>query len=88
MTHIEQTEVSAELLPMVQADTSAFGRVAETRTVNDLPLVNRNFTQKSPVFLLEFSPDAIFSLQWQSTGDFSWQRFELLGKHSRFLKSR
>jgi hypothetical protein len=43
-THVEQTEITSALV-MVQADTSSLGRVTDTKAVNDLPLVNRNFTQ-------------------------------------------
>jgi Carboxypeptidase regulatory-like domain/TonB dependent receptor len=38
------THVSANIL-MVQLDDSALGRVVNTNAINDLPLVNRNFTQ-------------------------------------------
>lgn len=40
----EHTQVSSET-PMVQVDSSALGRVVNSETLNDLPLVTRNFTQ-------------------------------------------
>lgn len=43
-SHVESTQVSADTL-MVQVDTSALGRVVNTKALTDLPLVNRNFTQ-------------------------------------------
>jgi hypothetical protein len=41
---VEVTQVSSKM-PMVQFDDSALGRVVNTKALNDLPLVNRNFTQ-------------------------------------------
>ena len=43
-SHVERTQVSSETL-MVQVDSSALGRVVNAKALNDLPLVNRNFTQ-------------------------------------------
>jgi hypothetical protein len=41
---VEVTQISANM-PMVQFNDSALGRVVNTKALNDLPLVNRNFTQ-------------------------------------------
>jgi len=41
---VEVTQVLSNT-PMVQSDDSALGRVVNTKALNDLPLVNRNFTQ-------------------------------------------
>ena len=41
---VEVTQVSSNM-PIVQFDDSALGRVVNTKALNDLPLVNRNFTQ-------------------------------------------
>jgi hypothetical protein len=43
-SHVERMHVSSDML-MVQVDDSALGRVVNTEAINDLPLVNRNFTQ-------------------------------------------
>jgi len=43
-THHEQTQVYSDPA-MVQTDASALGRVTNEKTVNDLPLVTRNFAQ-------------------------------------------
>jgi Carboxypeptidase regulatory-like domain/TonB dependent receptor/TonB-dependent Receptor Plug Domain len=43
-SHAEHLQVSSETL-MVQVDSSALGRMVNAKALNDLPLVNRNFTQ-------------------------------------------
>jgi Carboxypeptidase regulatory-like domain/TonB dependent receptor/TonB-dependent Receptor Plug Domain len=43
-THLERTQVSSAPL-MIQADSSALGRVATEQIVSGLPLVTRNFAQ-------------------------------------------
>lgn len=47
-SHAERTQVSSETL-MVQVGSAALGRVVNTEALNDLPLVNRNFTQITTV---------------------------------------
>lgn len=42
--HFERAEVPSNAL-MIQADTSALGRLVNESAVSDLPMVNRNFTQ-------------------------------------------
>jgi Carboxypeptidase regulatory-like domain/TonB dependent receptor/TonB-dependent Receptor Plug Domain len=43
-SHEERTQVSSETL-MVQVDSSALGRLVNAKALNDLPVVNRNFTE-------------------------------------------
>jgi len=48
-THVERAQVSSDPL-MIQADSSALGRVVNEQAVSGLPLVTRNFAQITGLF--------------------------------------